>query len=77
MLAILSEGCFKKPPLCRKGFFMNRKIIVTIKDLERLKKLVSQEREFGKSRNSVELLALEKELTRAVIVDEKIGRAHV
>ena len=63
--------------MCRKEFFTNRKIIVTIKDLERLKKLVSQEREFGKSRNSVELLALEKELTRAVVVDEKDIPNHV
>lgn len=50
---------------------MNRKIIVTIKDLERLNKLVAQEREFGRSRDSIELIALEKELARAVVVDEK------
>lgn len=56
---------------------MNRKIIVTIKDLERLNKLVAQEREFGRSRDSIELIALEKELARAVVVDEKDIPNHV
>lgn len=50
---------------------MNRNIIVTAKDLTRLTKLVALEREFGKSRDSIALLALEKELARAVVVDER------
>lgn len=56
---------------------MNRQVIVTAKDLERLSKLVAKEREFGKSRDSIELIALEKELASALVVDEKDIPSHV
>lgn len=50
------------------GKIMTRSIAVTAQDLERLKKLVSHEREFGKFRDSQELKALEMELERAQVV---------
>lgn len=47
---------------------MNRDIVITEKDYERLKKLVAEEREFGGSGDSGELKALEQELDRGLIV---------
>lgn len=48
---------------------MTRSIILTQQDLERLKKLVSEEREFGKAKDSKELKALQLELERAHVVE--------
>lgn len=63
--------------LSLKGFIMNRQIIITAKDLERLRKLISQEREFGKIKDSIELISLEKELSKAFVVDEQEIPSHV
>ena len=46
---------------------MERDIIVTAKDYERLRKLIAEEREFGKTVDPLELRDLEQELNRAVI----------
>lgn len=46
---------------------MERDIIVTAKDYERLRKLIAEEREFGKTVDPLELKDLEQELNRAVI----------
>lgn len=46
---------------------MDRDILITAKDYERLRKLIAEEREFGKSVDPLELKALEQELDRAVI----------
>jgi len=43
--------------------------MLTSQDLERLKKLVAEEREFGKARDSKELKALELELERVQVVE--------
>lgn len=50
---------------------MSRAIIVTEKDLERLKKLAANEREFGKARESKELKDLQMELEHAQVVSPK------
>lgn len=47
---------------------MTREIFITSKDRELLLKLISQEKEFGKSRNKEYLKNLELELKRATIV---------
>jgi len=46
---------------------MERDIIVTAKDYERLRKLIAEEREFGRTFDPLELRDLEQELDRAVI----------
>lgn len=56
---------------------MNRKIIITALDLERLSKLVAEEREFGKAKDALELIALERELLRAEVVDGTAIPHHV
>lgn len=48
---------------------MTRNIVITQQDLERLKKLVAEEREFGKAKDSKELKALQLELERAHVVE--------
>lgn len=50
---------------------MTRNIVITQQDLERLKKLVAEEREFGKAKDSKELKALQLELERAHVVEAK------
>lgn len=47
---------------------MTRSIVLTPQDMERLKKLTAEEREFGKARDSKELKALELELEKAQLV---------
>lgn len=49
---------------------VNRNIVITKKDLERLQKLISTEREFGKLRDSKELKSLEQELLIARVVKQ-------
>lgn len=48
---------------------MKRNIVLTSQDLERLKKLVAEESEFGKAKESKELKALQIELERAHVVE--------
>lgn len=50
---------------------MNREISITAKDLERLKKLIAEEREFGSHRDSQSLKDLEYELNRAAVLMSK------
>jgi regulator of nucleoside diphosphate kinase len=50
---------------------MNREISITAKDLERLKKLIAEEREFGNHRDSQSLKDLETELNRAIVMESK------
>lgn len=50
---------------------MKRQIIITAIDLERLTKLIADEKEFGTSRESAELLSLERELLRSTVVGSK------
>lgn len=47
---------------------MNRHIVITVSDLERLKKLISKEKEFGAFKDSTTLFTLEKELSRSTVV---------
>lgn len=52
---------------------VNREIVITAEDRDRLKKLIAKEREFGKAGDSPELKALEEELNRAsVVLSEQI-----
>jgi regulator of nucleoside diphosphate kinase len=51
---------------------MSRSIVLTAQDLERLQKLVADEREFGKSRDALELKLLQQELERALIVPAEV-----
>ena len=47
---------------------MNRSIVLTLQDLERLKKMIAEEREFGKARDAKALKDLELELESAQVV---------
>ncbi|MBM7562678.1 nucleoside diphosphate kinase regulator [Fusibacter tunisiensis] len=47
---------------------MNREIRITAKDLDKLKALVAEEREFGKNKEAKSLKNLESELNRAIVV---------
>lgn len=47
---------------------MNRLIVITASDLERLKKLISKEKEFGTFKDSISLSTLDKELSRSSVV---------
>jgi len=52
---------------------VNREIVITAEDRDRLKKLIAREREFGKAGDSTELKSLEEELNRAsVVLSEQI-----
>ncbi len=57
--------------ILRRGIAVNRNIVITKKDLERLEKLILNEREFGKLRESQELKSLEQELSRARVVKQE------
>ncbi|MDX9872368.1 MAG: nucleoside diphosphate kinase regulator [Clostridia bacterium] len=57
---------------------MGRKIDITVKDRERILKVIAEEREFGTGRNKEALKELEQELNRANIVSsEKIPSGSI